>query len=109
MFDPLWLDLGDVRDVAVVRVNGKQAGILWKAPYRVDISSLVKAGENHVEIDVTNQWNNRIVGDQQPGVEQRITKTNLVTKFHATSPLLPSGLLGPVLIQRATLVDWQWQ
>ena len=106
---PLLLDLGQVRDVAVVRVNGQQAGTLWKAPYRVDISALVKAGENRLEVDIINQWNNRLVGDCQPAVSQRITRSNLAGKFSASSPLLPSGLLGPVTLRQGTHVKTPWR
>ena len=58
------LDLGDVRELAEVFVNGKSAGILWKPPYRADITSLVKAGANELKIEVMNMWINRLTGDQ---------------------------------------------
>ncbi len=93
---PLLLDLGSVKEVAVVRVNGKEAGILWKEPYRIDIAPLAKAGGNEIEITVTNTWNNRIVGDLQTKPENRVTRTNIAGKFNNKSPLLPSGLIGPV-------------
>lgn len=96
---PLILDLGAVRELAVVRVNGQQAGVLWKEPYRIDIAPFAKAGENQLEITVVNSWNNRLVGDQGIEPAARITRTNLAGKFTANSPLLPSGLLGPVLLR----------
>ena len=106
---PLLLDLGEVCDVAVVRVNGKQAGTLWKAPFRIEISALVKAGENRLEVEIVNQWNNRLVGDSQLAVDQRITRSNLAGKFSAVSPLLRSGLLGPVTLRQGAYVTTPWR
>jgi hypothetical protein len=94
----VFLDLGMVREVATIKVNGKDAGILWKQPYRVDVGPLLKTGENQLEIAVTNLWNNRIVGDLQPDSNGVFTRTNIKSKFHPQSPLLPSGLLGPVTL-----------
>lgn len=96
---PIILDLGAVKDVAVVRLNGKEVGILWKEPYQIDISTLSKAGENKLEIQVINTWNNRLVGDSMAKAEDRITRTNLANKFNPKSPLLSSGLLGPVVLK----------
>lgn len=92
----LQLDLGDVGDVAEVRVNGEMAGIAWKLPYRVDIGALVQPGTNSVEIRVANLWVNRLIGDAQPGAEP-VTFTTVPT-FRPDAPLRPSGLLGPVKI-----------
>jgi hypothetical protein len=89
-----WLDLGDVKDLAEVFVNGKSAGIVWKTPYRVNISALVKAGENKIEIEVVNRWVNRLVGDAQPGAK-KITYTTMPF-YNAKDKTLPAGLLGPV-------------
>ena len=72
-------------------------GIVWKKPFRIDISNELKAGENNIEVKVTNLWVNRLIGDQQPGVTKKITYTTMPF-FQADSPLLPSGLLGPVKI-----------
>lgn len=96
--EPLLLCLGAVREVATVTVNGQRAGILWKAPYQVDIRPFVKPGANRLEIAVTNSWNNRLVGDRQSPPGTRVTRTNLEGKFNAQSPLLSSGLLGPVTL-----------
>lgn len=93
---PLWLDLGQVADVAELMVNGKPAGIAWKAPYRVDIGKIVKRGSNRVEIRVANLWVNRLIGDAQPGAE-KITSTVFQT-YTANAPLRPSGLIGPVTL-----------
>lgn len=91
---PLWLDLGQVGDVAEVRVNGKPAGNLWKSPYRVDVGALVRPGRNRLEVKVANLWVNRLIGDQQPGAE-KIAFTAGKT-YTAKAPLRPSGLIGPV-------------
>ncbi len=88
------IDLGDVKNLAHVSVNGKSVGVLWHAPFRADITQAVHAGENTLTIGVTNAWVNRMIGDQQPGAKQ-YTFTD-VKPYHANSPLLPSGLLGPV-------------
>ena len=90
------LDLGKVHEVAVVTLNGKDVGILWKPPYQADITSHLKPGENHLTIGVTNVWNNRLVGDAQRADDENITRTNMSGHFKKDSPLLPSGLIGPV-------------
>lgn len=94
----LWLDLGDVKNLARVTVNGKDEGLAWHAPYRVDITDALKPGQNTVRIAVINSWVNRIIGDLQPGA----TKYTFIdtTPYQAASPLLPSGLLGPVVVAR---------
>jgi hypothetical protein len=91
----LWLDLGDVKNLAEVSVNGKAMGIAWKPPFRVDVTDALKPGANAIEIRVTNLWVNRLIGDEQPGVTTKITFAD-VKPYKAKSPLLPSGLLGPV-------------
>ena len=93
----LWLDLGDVKDLAEVVVNGKSVGVVWKKPFRVDVTNALKSGKNTLEIKVTNLWVNRLIGDQQPGVTKKITYTTMPF-YKADSPLLPSGLLGPVKV-----------
>ncbi len=94
----IMLDLGAVRDVAGVRVNGQNLGTLWTAPWRVDISSVAKVGSNSVEITIVNPWNNRLVGDAKLPVAQRRTSLSLQT-VKANTPLQPAGLLGPVTVQ----------
>jgi hypothetical protein len=91
----LWIDLGDVKNLAEVTVNGKSLGIVWHTPYRVDATSALKPGANEVTIKVTNAWVNRLIGDQQPDATTKYTFTT-VKPYKADSPLLPSGLLGPV-------------
>ena len=91
----LWIDLGDVKNLAEVTVNGKSLGIVWHAPYRVDATTALKPGANEVTIKVTNAWVNRLIGDQQPDAKTKYTFAD-VKPYKASSPLLPSGLLGPV-------------
>jgi hypothetical protein len=90
-----WLDLGEVKNLAEVVVNGKSLGIVWKKPFRVDVTGDIKAGKNKLEIKVTNLWVNRLIGDQQPDAKQKITYT-AIPFYKANSKLQPSGLLGPV-------------
>jgi hypothetical protein len=97
---PLLLDLGKVGDVAEVSVNGKAAGVAWKAPYRLDIGGLVHGGRNTLEVRVADLWVNRLIGDQQPGA-QKIAFTSGKT-YTARAPLRPSGLLGPVTLETPT-------
>jgi alpha-L-rhamnosidase len=93
----IWIDLGDVKNLAEVTVNGRSLGIVWHAPYRVDATSALKAGANEVLIKVTNAWVNRLIGDQQPNATVKYTFAD-IEPYKANSPLLPSGLLGPVRI-----------
>ncbi|WP_188770990.1 glycosyl hydrolase [Novosphingobium endophyticum] len=93
---PLWLDLGEVHDVAQVIVNGEDVRTVWHAPYRLDISSAVKPGSNTLVVRVANKWVNRLTGDAQPGAS-KVTWTALPT-YRADAPLQPSGLIGPVTL-----------
>ena len=94
----LWIDLGDVKNLAVVKVNGKEVGEPWHAPYRVNVTSAFKPGANEITIEVANAWVNRLIGDQQPGATKYTFAD--VKPYKANSPLLPSGLLGPVTVIR---------
>jgi hypothetical protein len=95
------LDLGAVKSLAEVLVNGRSVGILWKVPYRIDLTDALKVGANDLEIRVTNLWPNRMIGDKQPGAS-KITFATL-DPYTADSPLLESGLLGPVRILTSKL------
>ena len=101
MTDRVLLDLGAVRDVAVVRVNGREVGTLWIAPWQVDVSKALKPGANMLEIEVINPWNNRLVGDLALPPAERRTSLSLAT-VKANAPLLPAGLLGPVTLRRSS-------
>jgi hypothetical protein len=68
----LYLDLGKVRDIAEVEVNGKPVGLVWAPPYRLDVTSALKPGMNRLQISVTNEWTNRIVGDRLLPPDQRV-------------------------------------
>lgn len=117
----LSLDLGKVEVIARVTLNGKDCGITWKPPYRVDISHALKAGPNKLEIEVAGTWVNRMIGDEQlpldaewkdwetlvgwpdwfkegrPSPTGRYTFTT-ARHYEKKSPLMSSGLLGPVRI-----------
>ena len=120
----LYLDLGKVAVIAEVRVNGKDLGILWKAPFRVNASGVLRAGDNRLEVRVTNLWVNRLIGDEQLPEDSDRDPNGLLKSWPAwllqnkpspagrqtfatyrvwkkDSPLQESGLLGPVRLYRA--------
>ncbi len=104
-----FLLLESVKDVGIaeVRINGRDKGILWTKPFRIEISNELKKGENTLKIKVVNSWYNRVAGDEMSPNKKRFTTTNIVVKndFRGRPrnviPLEPSGLLGPVKIQEA--------
>jgi len=112
-----YLDLGAVKNLAQVRLNGEDLGIVWTAPWRVNVGTALRAKGNRLEIEVVNLWPNRLIGDGGLPKQDRLTKTNVRTyernlpaafpcwwdldceerkKTGAQPPLLSSGLLGPV-------------
>ena len=104
------LQLGEVKHIARVRVNGKDAGIAWSSPWAVDLTGLAARGANELEIEVTNLWVNRLIGDAGLPPEQRLTRTNVLLEmgerqrrpyqsYSAKDPLVTSGLLGPVRLE----------
>jgi hypothetical protein len=97
----LWIDLGDVENLADVTVNGKDLGIVWHRPFRVNATTALHPGRNELTIRVTDLWVNRLIGDQQPGAAKKYTFTDF-KPYNAHSPLLPSGLLGPVIFDAVT-------
>jgi hypothetical protein len=103
------LDLGDVRELAEVFVNGKSAGVLWKAPFRADITALVKPGTNDLKIEVMNLWINRLAGDMNLPVKRRLTRTNMPPVQDMggdeTWKVQPAGLLGPVRLLPSKQVE----
>lgn len=121
-----FLDLGRVEVIAEVKINGKDVGVLWKEPYRAELTGLLQPGENHLEIRVTTLWQNRLIGDEQLPVENAYSVHGFIEKLpdwyvknqpkpgqrkafsvwhnlKKTDPLLESGLLGPVRL--ITAVD----
>lgn len=95
---PVFLNLGNVANLAEVYVNGTSCGIAWTEPYRVDIAKALKQGQNKLRIEVVNTWANRMIGDARLSPVQRITNTVYPFKLEG-KPLLPAGLLGPVVIE----------
>ncbi|MCE5185587.1 MAG: hypothetical protein LLF76_05620 [Planctomycetaceae bacterium] len=114
-----YLELGTVHDMAEINLNGRKLGVLWCSPWRIDISDALRATDNRLEIRVANRWPNRLIGDEQP--ENKAVRTvqwpngllggksypagrytfTTSQPYRADSPLLPSGLLGPVKIVRS--------
>jgi hypothetical protein len=126
----LYLDLGKVQVMASIRVNGKDLGILWKQPYCVEVTDALKPGANTLEVQVANLWINRQIGDEQlPEDSERNPngtlkqwpqwlldgKTSPTGRYtftswrlwHEDSPLVESGLLGPVKLRVAQSVVMQ--
>ncbi len=93
----IWLDLGEVANIAEVKVNGISCGVAWTAPYRVEITQALQAGKNELSVEVTNTWANRLIGDQMLPEEKRISRTTAPYRLEG-KPLLKAGLLGPVNI-----------
>ena len=96
--EAIYINLNKVGVMAKVKVNDSYVGGLWTAPYRLDISEFVKEGENKLEIEVVNTWVNRLIGDSRLPVDQRPTWSPQ-NPFTPTSALMPSGLMGPVVIE----------
>ncbi len=90
------LDLGSLRNVADVTLNGRPLGILWKPPFQVDVTGVIHAGANQLQIEVVNTWANRIVGDARLPLAQRVTR--MAQKLPVQGPL-EAGLLGPVQLR----------
>jgi hypothetical protein len=94
----VWLDLGRVADIASVTLNGKDCGVAWTPPFRVEVTDAIRRGTNVLEIRVANTWHNRLVGDRSLPPAERKTWTNGPERS-ADAPLLPAGLFGPVTLQ----------
>ncbi|MGB7394007.1 MAG: glycosyl hydrolase [Pricia sp.] len=129
------LDLGEVHIVADVKINGEEVGVLWMPPFEVDVTNYLKSGENVLEIAVTNQWSNRLIGDQrypandggyklgphratdltmpqwytnnEPRPEGKRTTFTTAPFYSKDDPLMPSGMLGPVQLNFSKIVTYQ--
>jgi hypothetical protein len=103
-----YLDLGEVAIIAELSMNRRALGVRWKPPFRYDITSAIRPGVNDLAIAITNLWPNRLIGDQWLPPERQFTRTNF-NPYERDSPLLPSGLLGPVRLVITTrgVVPWQ--
>ena len=88
------IDLGDVRGIARVRLNGRDVGTVWKATYRVGIDGVACSGKNTLEIEVVNPWLNRLLGDDAAGAKRWTSATNKTWK----GAPMAAGLLGPVRV-----------
>ncbi len=92
---PVFLDLGGVESLCEVKLNGEDLGVLWSAPFRVEVAGKLRSGDNHLQVKVVNLWANRIIGDARLPESERRTRTN-ITNLNKDTPLEPSGLTGPV-------------
>ncbi len=98
MGEEIWMNLGDVQAIAGVRVNGKEAGIAWTAPWRLNVSEYLTVGRNTIEIEVANTWLNRLKGDALLDQDERKSWMALDV-LNPDDPLQSSGLLGPVILE----------
>lgn len=93
----IFLDLGTVKDIATVIVNGQELGTLWKLPYQIDISKAIRAGKNTLELKVTNQWDNRVIGDKTLANDRKVLSFS--SPFGVAQKLKDSGVLGPIVLK----------
>ena len=94
----LYLDIGKVNVMAEVRINGKFAGGVWTYPWKINITDQISSGKNNIEIEVVNNWINRLIGDSMKNEDERITWLN-ENPAKPGDKLQPSGLTGPVTIE----------
>lgn len=100
----IWIDLGEVKDIASVNLNGKKCGIAWTYPYKVEITNAIKTGENNLSIDIVNSWKNRIIGDNTLPTNNTTSWTTAPFRIKG-QPLAESGLLGPVQVVEELFKD----
>ncbi len=93
----IYMELGEVSSLAQVHLNGTDIGVVWTSPWRIEVTSAIKTGNNKLEIEVVNTWINRLLADQKLPKEQRLTWT-ASPAIRAQKPQ-PAGLLGPVVIK----------
>ncbi len=94
------LDLGSVKELAEVTLNGKAVGAVWAAPFKLDITAALKPGANVLKVKVANLWVNRLIGDAQPGAAKHTF--TIIPTYRADAPLRTSGLIGPVMVKRVS-------
>jgi len=97
----IWLDLGEVRELAEVSLNGKPLGIVWMPPFRLDVTKALRPGKNELVVRAVNTWANRLIGDAALPEADRTTWTSF-THYKKNDKLPDSGLLGPVRLQTET-------
>jgi hypothetical protein len=95
------LDLGIVKDIAQVSINGRKMALVWKPPYKVDVTGALKPGVNRLEIGITNEWTHRVIGDRMVNQAKRVLAPSSggAGGFNSPSALTDAGLLGPVILQ----------
>jgi hypothetical protein len=94
----VFLDLGEVANLAEVSVNGTPCGVAWTFPYRVEITEALRSGENRLRVEVTNTWANRLIGDLDLPEGERLAWTTASSTLVEGRPLREAGLLGPVTV-----------
>jgi len=99
-----WLDLGEVRELAEVVLNGELLGVVWKPPFRLDVTGKLRAGRNELSIRVINTWANRLIGDAALPEAARHTWTSF-THYKNTDALPDSGFLGPVTLRTMQKIE----
>jgi len=105
----IYIDLGNLHDLATIHLNGEKITTCWKSPFRADVTDYLKKGDNLLEIEVANLWANRLIGDGKLPGDERLTRTN-IDKFDspdAEKYLRISGLLGPVKLKFSTVFNSQ--
>ena len=91
------MQFGQVNNLASINLNGKECGVVWTYPYRINISEAIKKGDNLLEIKITNTWANRLIVDQKLPEKDRLTWTTAPFRLK-DEPLLKAGLLGDIKI-----------
>jgi hypothetical protein len=97
--DRVFVDLGTVHNMARVKLNGRDLGVVWCAPWQVEITSALRPGRNELQVEVANLWINRLIQDSGLPEAERLTWTSR-NPYKPDSKLSPSGLLGPVRVVR---------
>jgi hypothetical protein len=93
----VWLDLGEVGDLAVITLNGVECGVAWTPPFRVEVTDALTPGRNELAIEVINPWHNRLVREASLAEADRSLWMNAPNRLKGKTPL-PAGLIGPVTL-----------